>query len=80
MVGSVVLLPILLAGRVFGWEQTVQFEDEESDEPQVEKVAFGSMVPFGPMLAVAGLAYFLGFSKYVDAYFADFAAFFLTGV
>lgn len=36
-------------------------------------VAFGLQVPFGPMLAVAGLIYFLGFDRYVDAYFADFA-------
>jgi prepilin signal peptidase PulO-like enzyme (type II secretory pathway) len=35
-------------------------------------VAFGSQVPFGPMLAVGGLVYFLGFDRYVDAYFADF--------
>lgn len=76
LVGSIVLLPVILLGRIFGWQQTVKFEDEESGEVQSEQIAFGTMVPFGPMLAVAGLAYFLGFSQYVDAYFAEFAGFF----
>ena len=26
-------------------------------------------VPFGPMLAAAGILYYLGLSEYVDAYF-----------
>ena len=43
-----------------------------------EDVPFGTHVPFGPMLAVAGLIYFLGFHFYVDAYFADFVYNFLT--
>lgn len=76
LVGSAVLLPILLVGRLLGWKQNVEFEDEDSGEPQTEQVAFGSMVPFGPMLALAGLIYFLGFSKYVDAYLKEFASFF----
>ncbi|MGB0409840.1 MAG: prepilin peptidase [Opitutales bacterium] len=78
LVGSIVLLPVILAGRLFGWEQTVRFESEAGGEPETERVAFGSMVPFGPMLAVAGLIYFLGFSTYVDAYFAEFVRIFLA--
>ncbi|NCG08240.1 MAG: prepilin peptidase [Verrucomicrobia bacterium] len=69
LIGSVVLLPILLLGRIFGWEQTVLGED---GSPVEEKVAFGSQVPFGPMLAGAGLLYFLILSPQVDAYLADF--------
>lgn len=65
-IGSVVLLPLLLLSRIFGWKQ----EASESEDT----VAFGSQVPFGPMLAVGGLIYFLGFDRYVDAYFADFVA------
>jgi leader peptidase (prepilin peptidase)/N-methyltransferase len=70
VIGSVVLLPILLLGRIFGWEQTVLGVD---GNPKEEKVAFGSQVPFGPMLAGAGLLYFLLLSPQVDAYLADVA-------
>ena len=65
-IGTLILLPLLLLGRIFGWKHGGGSSD--SDEP----VAFGSQVPFGPMLAVGGLVYFLGFDRYVDAYFADF--------
>lgn len=44
--------------------------DEEKD------VALGRMVPFGPMLALGGLSYFLFLSPWVDAYFADAAILF----
>ena len=36
-------------------------------------VGFGVQVPFGPMLAAAGLLYFLVLHEWVDAYFARFA-------
>ncbi|CAA6689624.1 MULTISPECIES: A24 family peptidase [unclassified Lentimonas] len=72
-IGSIVLLPLLLIGRVFGWKQTIG-SDESDDEEGEETVAFGSQVPFGPMLALGGLVYFLGFDYYVDWYFADFVA------
>ena len=48
------------------------------DSTEEEDVPSGTHVPFGPMLAVAGLVYFLGFHLYVDAYFADFVFNFLT--
>jgi leader peptidase (prepilin peptidase)/N-methyltransferase len=67
-IGTIILLPILLLSRLFGWKQGGSDSEEECDE----SVAFGSQVPFGPMLAVGGLVYFLGFDRYVDAYFADF--------
>ncbi|MEO0510203.1 MAG: prepilin peptidase [Verrucomicrobiota bacterium] len=76
LIGSAVLLPVLLLGRLFGWKQSIQYDDEETGETKTEEVAFGAVVPFGPMLAAAGLVYFLGFSKVVDAYFADLAGFF----
>jgi len=75
LIGSVVLLPILLLGRLFGWKQTMEFEDETTGKIETEEIAFGAMVPFGPMLAGAGLIYFLGFSKYVDAYFGEIGQF-----
>jgi leader peptidase (prepilin peptidase)/N-methyltransferase len=39
-------------------------------------LAFGSEVPFGPMLAIAGALYFLVFREAALAYLADFAALF----
>tara|TARA_B110000208_G_scaffold66130_1_gene85762 strand:- start:3495 stop:4406 length:912 start_codon:yes stop_codon:yes gene_type:complete len=68
-IGTLILLPVLLLGRIFGWKQGGNSSESEEEE---EPVAFGSQVPFGPMLAVGGLVYFLGFDRYVDAYFADF--------
>jgi leader peptidase (prepilin peptidase)/N-methyltransferase len=49
---------------------------EDADEGD-EAVQFGAQVPFGPMLAAAGLIYFLGFHVYVDAYFTEFAGYFM---
>jgi len=83
LVGSAVLLPILLLGRLFGGrsaplkEASPTNDDEEGGEED-EAVQFGAQVPFGPMLAVAGLIYFMGFDVYVDAYFAEFAGYFFT--
>ena len=71
-IGTLILLPVLLLGRIFGWKQGVGTGESEAAEESEEPVAFGSQVPFGPMLAVGGLVYFLGFDQYVDAYFADF--------
>lgn len=77
-IGSIVLLPILLAGRLLGKHEEATEADEvepseAASEDGEEDVQFGMQVPFGPMLAVAGLIYFLGFDVYVDAYFAQFA-------
>ncbi len=76
LIGSIVLLPILLLGRLLGWgkakETVASAAEEAEDDENLEEVQFGTQVPFGPMLAVAGLLYFLGAHVYVDAYFADF--------
>ena len=81
--GTVVLVPILLISRFFGRSKSAKKKTEEENLPKVdgaeeEDVSFGKHVPFGPMLALAGLIYFLGFHLYVDAYFADFVFNFLT--
>lgn len=75
LVGSAVLLPCLLIGRLFGSGKSNDSETPEDPdgEEEEEPVQFGAQVPFGPMLAVAGLIYFLGFHQYVDAYFAEVA-------
>jgi leader peptidase (prepilin peptidase)/N-methyltransferase len=69
LIGSVVLLPLLLLGRIFDWQVKGKIYDEAGNETGEALVQFGSQVPFGPMLAVGGLVYFLGLSDYVDAYF-----------
>lgn len=71
LIGSVVLLPLLLLGRIFGWQSKSKFVDPEHPEANEEFVQFGSQVPFGPMLALGGLVYFLGFDRFVDAYFQE---------
>jgi leader peptidase (prepilin peptidase) / N-methyltransferase len=78
LIGSAVLLPILLMARLIG-KKTVETKSVAigSTDDQVA-VQFGSQVPFGPMLAFAGLIYFLGFDRYVDAYFADFTLSFFS--
>lgn len=80
-IGSAVLLPWILFQRLRGREDAVDeasesIESEDGDEEE-DFVPGPGQVPFGPMLAVAGLIYFLGFSKYVDAYFAEFTEFFI---
>ena len=75
LLGSVVLLPILLYGRLFGGRAPLAGEPhsaalgESDDEPS----AAGLQVPFGPMLAAAGGIYFLGAHHFVDAYFGEIA-------
>jgi leader peptidase (prepilin peptidase)/N-methyltransferase len=85
VIGSILLLPVLLASRFSGQmsetgEPTESGSGEQPDgedaEDAAEEPQFGTEVPFGPMLALAGLIYFLGFSAYVDAYFGEFAIFF----
>ena len=76
-IGSVVLLPVLLIGRLLNSRKPETSDLEESDEVDEESIALGSHVPFGPMLAVGGLVYFLGFDIYVDAYFENFALTFM---
>ncbi len=43
---------------------------EEKEEQRNEEL-LGREVPFGPMLALAGLLYFIYFDKHVDAYFSE---------
>ena len=42
----------------------------ETPEGESAPLGFGMHVPFGPMLAIAGLLYFLVFHRYVAGYFA----------
>jgi leader peptidase (prepilin peptidase)/N-methyltransferase len=76
-IGSVILLPILIIGRILNRQKKEDNLSEDSNEAGDEVIALGSQVPFGPMLAAGGLVYFLGFNTYVDAYFENFALTFM---
>ena len=86
--GSLVLLPVLLVGRLLKGREAPEppvevvpdAGAEEDGNPTAEgPVRFGAQVPFGPMLAAAGALYFLGFAHFVDAYFLEFGAYFFGG-
>lgn len=48
------------------------FRAKKPEGPEGEgDIAIGNMVPFGPMLAMGGLVYFLFLSEWVDDYFAN---------
>lgn len=70
LIGTIILLPCILLGRLLSRRSADCLVDESGNEG--ERVKFGMQVPFGPMLAGAGLIYFLGFNVYVDAYFAEY--------
>lgn len=81
VIGSVLLLPYLIVARLVsdGSSETKEAdakerrESGESGEFEEDAEQMGAQVPFGPMLAAAGLIYFLGFDRYVDAYFVEVA-------
>lgn len=79
LIGSIVLLPYLLIVRLFGGsaaQHESSLDAAEATEGEEDAEQLGAQVPFGPMLAVAGLIYFLGFHRFVDAYFAEVAGVF----
>ncbi len=43
----------------------------ETYEGQPTELGFGAQIPFGPMLAIGGLLYFLWFHRWTAAYFSD---------
>ena len=48
----------------------------ETPEGEPSEIRFGAQVPFGPMLAIAGGAYFLGLDRWFDPYLAQFSILF----
>ncbi len=54
-------------------QDTGETEVSTSPDSDDEEKISGREVPFGPMLALAGLLYFLYFHKQVDAYFSELA-------
>lgn len=82
LLGSLILLPCLLVGRFLGGRKTGPSADESCEgngvEVEEQSVQFGAQVPFGPLLAAAGIIYFLGFDVYVDAYLNEFSSYFFA--
>ena len=66
LIGSILLLPLIMFGRIIHRNKKASQTSSESMNDQA--LAFGAQVPFGPMLAVAALIYFLGFNNAVDTY------------
>lgn len=77
-IGSVILLPVLIVGRLLNLKKNKDCKSEDPDKAEDEAIEFGSQIPFGPMLATGSLVYFLGFSTYVDAYFESFTFMFMN--
>lgn len=82
VIGSALLLPLLLWSKTFAASRRSARDPEEAeDAPAGSKASeteeapglelgLGLEVPFGPMLALGGLVYFLGADRWVDPYFA----------
>jgi leader peptidase (prepilin peptidase) / N-methyltransferase len=63
----------LWLGLAFLWQKlagkpSVVAPRAETPEGETTSIGFGAHVPFGPMLAIAGALYFLGFYRYVTTY------------
>jgi len=70
MVGCAWFVVALLWQKAFGQPQPEPAVSPPGGEPAPPAIGFGVQVPFGPMLAIAALLYFLGLHRWVDAYFS----------
>lgn len=75
LLGCVWLLTAVLWQKLTGRTAPIA-PRAETPEGQPADLGFGVHVPFGPMLACAGLLYFLVLHRWVDAYFAGLAELF----
>ncbi|MFP4167024.1 MAG: prepilin peptidase [Opitutales bacterium] len=78
-IGSLALLPVLLAQRLRRKEPAPQGGSSaeagsEQGNAEEDAVHWGAEVPFGPLLALGGLIYFLGGERFVDVYIMDIAS------
>jgi leader peptidase (prepilin peptidase)/N-methyltransferase len=69
VVGTVWFILALIWQKVTGKSAAIA-PPSETPEGEDAPLGFGMHVPFGPMLAIAGLLYFLLFHRYVSAYLA----------
>lgn len=75
VVGTIWIGLALVWKKLFGDKVQVAPRAETADGQPAE-LGIGVQVPFGPMLAVAGLLHFFCFQQWMENYFADLAAMF----
>lgn len=73
-IGVLVILPLMMLFRKKGEEKTEAEQDEDEAEGSI---GFGVEIPFGPMLALGGVLYFLFLQGPVDAYFENLKILFI---
>ena len=80
---AVLLIPLgmwfiiaLIWQKVAGRSPAPAALKSETPEGEPAALGFGVQVPFGPMLAIAAVLYFLVFRGFVDAWFAQFGELF----
>jgi leader peptidase (prepilin peptidase)/N-methyltransferase len=69
VVGTVWFIIALIWQKISGKPAAIA-PPSETPEGEEAPLGFGMHVPFGPMLAIAGLLYFLFFHRGVTAYFS----------
>lgn len=75
IVGTVWIALALVAQKLRG-APVVAAPRAETPDGEPSDLRFGAQVPFGPMLAIAGGAYFLGIHRWFDPYLAQFGILF----
>lgn len=69
IIGCILLLPILLIQSLVQKMKSIGKQDSSDILDKKNEVGFGLEIPFGPMLAVGAIVYFLGADCWVDPYF-----------
>jgi leader peptidase (prepilin peptidase)/N-methyltransferase len=76
VVGTLWFLIALIWQKIAGRSSAPAALKSETPEGEPAALGFGVQVPFGPMLAIAAVLYFLVFRGFVDAWFAQFGELF----
>jgi leader peptidase (prepilin peptidase)/N-methyltransferase len=76
VVGTLWFLVALIWQKIAGRSSAPTALKSETPEGEPAALGFGVQVPFGPMLAIAAVLYFLVFRGFVDAWFAQFGELF----
>lgn len=76
VVGTLWFLVALIWQKIAGRSSAPAALKSETPEGEPAALGFGVQVPFGPMLAIAAVLYFLVFRGFVDAWFAQFGELF----
>lgn len=71
LLGTAWFVGAWIFGKVRGRPVMIRQPDEGTDNKEVK---FGTLLPYGPMLAAAGLLHFLYLHRFIDPVFAAFAA------